>query len=321
MRKETIENQFSQDIEAYLRGEENHSSEPQVYKELLTLGKALADRDFSQSTDKNTVYQKTLKKIRENKESGNMKKRKFKKTTLTAAALALLFVGTVTLNLTQPSFAQDLVHKVIKTLTAGRISAVQVEPQQWETIALPAGLQGKAFDKDGNPIEKITKEMAEAGEKLYTAEGKEIVGFNGEKIMTVDEGKENRLIVTEPDKLNNYTCFEVILPSYLPEGYSFDKAEFFKDEKGEVSSKYISLYFTNGEPDKYLYMQQRFADEETAYEIGTDGKIEQIKINGFDGILSDGRSIDWEANDVLYNLSGRGHITKDELIKMAESIK
>lgn len=109
---------------------------------------------------------------------------------------------------------------------------------------------------------------------------------------------------------------------YLPDGYQFDKAEFYKDEDGVVNnSKYISLYFTNKNTGKYIYMQQRFADEETAYATGTDGKVEEIKINGLDAVLSDDRSIDWEANNTLYGLHGRGEINRSELIKIAESIK
>ncbi len=63
-------------------------------------------------------------------------------------------------------------------------------------------------------------------------------------------------------------------------------------------------------------MQQRFADEETAYATGA-AKVEEIKVNGVDAVLY-GNNLDWEYNDVIYMLNGRG-ITKDELIKIAES--
>ena len=133
------------------------------------------------------------------------------------------------------------------------------------------------------------------------------------------ERENNNLVVKDVDKLNDYTYFEVILPSYLPEGYEFDRAEFFRDENGLVeNSKYISLYFTNDETGEYIYMQQRFADEETAYETGGQ-KVEQLKINGADAILYD-NNLDWEDNGVIYMLNGRG-ISRDQLIKTAESFK
>lgn len=112
----------------------------------------------------------------------------------------------------------------------------------------------------------------------------------------------------------------VILPNYLPDGYDFDRAEFFRDENGIVeNSKYVSLYFINNATEEYIYMQQRFADEETAYVAGGQ-KVEQLIINGADAILYD-NNLDWEDNNVIYALSGRGIISIDELIKIAESFK
>lgn len=123
------------------------------------------------------------------------------------------------------------------------------------------------------------------------------------------------------NKLKDYTCFDVILPNYLSEGYELDRAEFYRDEDGVVeNSKYMGLYFTNEKTGKYIYMQQRFADEEAAYETGAE-KVEIVKINDVDALLYDDRNIDWEANGVIYALSSRGEISKSELIKIAESIK
>jgi len=78
------------------------------------------------------------------------------------------------------------------------------------------------------------------------------------------------------------------------------------------------MFFTNDKTGEYIYMQQRFADEETAYETGAK-KVEKININGVDALLYD-NNLDWEDNGVIYMLNGRG-IAKDELIKMGESFK
>ena len=50
------------------------------------------------------------------------------------------------------------------------------------------------------------------------------------------ERENNNLVVKDVDKLNDYTYFEVILPRYLPEGYKFDRAEFFRDENEVVEN-------------------------------------------------------------------------------------
>ncbi len=223
----------------------------------------------------------------------------------------------------QTSFAQNFVEKVVKAISLGHITVIQDDPKI-KSYPIPDKLKGKIFDKNGKPLEVFSK-----GEKIYTANGEEIAGFDfaSEEIAITTAQQEEKmekekyLVIKDPNELNNYTCFNVILPSYLPKGYAFDRAEFYKDEKGVVeNTKYINLYFTNKETGKYIFMQQRFADDETAYEAGTDGKIEKIKINGVDAIMSDNRTIDLEANGVLYSLHGRG-IAKNELIKIAESIK
>lgn len=73
--------------------------------------------------------------------------------------------------------------------------------------------------------------------------------------------EEETLVIKDIRKLNDYTCFDVIFPSYLPEGYQFDRAEFYKEDNSVVEdTKYIELYFTNNKTGKYIYMQQRFAD-------------------------------------------------------------
>ena len=133
--------------------------------------------------------------------------------------------------------------------------------------------------------------------------------------------EEQTLVVKDPNELNNYTCFDVKLPSYLPEGYKFTEAEFFKDENGVVeNAKIIGLYFANEKTGKFIYMQQRLAVEEAGYVTGA-AKVEELKINGVDAVLYGDSNLDWEYNGVIYMLVGRGEIAKDELIKIAESIK
>ncbi|WP_035301924.1 hypothetical protein [Clostridium sp. DL-VIII] len=53
------------------------------------------------------------------------------------------------------------------------------------------------------------------------------------------------LDVIDCSKLSGYTCFDIKLPSYLPEGYTFEKASFYKDKSGNVKdSKYADLYIS-----------------------------------------------------------------------------
>ncbi|AOY75802.1 DUF4367 domain-containing protein [Clostridium formicaceticum] len=324
MNPKDMEEKFSIDLEACMTEIEDNNDKlmSQEYSQLLELGKNLMDKDFSRDSDKEKVLKNTLQSMNQCKGEIPMKKaNKFRKVFAAAAALGVVCI--MSISLIQPSFAHNIVEKVINTISLGHIKAIQVEPAgyQQENFPVPEVLKGKLFDEEGKEVEVFSSQYTG---KFYTADGEEIVDmcFTTGEITTVGMRDERVLVIKDLSKLNQYTCFEVLLPSYLPEDYQFDRAEFYKDEDGAVNnSKYISLYFTNNKTGKYIYMQQRFADEETAYEMATDGKIEKIKINGADAIISDNRSIDWEANNTLYMLSGRGEISKAELIKIAESIK
>jgi hypothetical protein len=319
MNKKSIEDKFSIDMDAYFNGIEHIGEhQQQEYNEILKLGKALSDKDFSKDSNKEAVFNKTLKNINQHK-GENVMKNSNKIRKITAAAASFVIVCGV---FSQTSFAKGFAEKVINKISLGHITVEQSESPS--EMVVPTNLEGKVFDKNKNPLTVITKNTG----KIYTKSGEQIADIANGKIVTVSEAKaedkkeeENMLIVKDSSSLNKYTCFNVKLPSYLPKDYKFDRAEFYKGKDGSISKKYIDLFFTNEKTGKYIYMQQRFANEETKYASGTDGKIEKIKVNGKDAVLDDNRRMDWENNGVLYGLSGRGAFGKDELIKIADSIK
>ena len=318
MSKKNVKDSFSNGLDDYFNKIETEES-----KELLEIVKAFEDKDFSQASNKEEVFKRTFKNINEYKGEDNMKKsNRFKNPVSKVASLALIAV--LSISLMQTSFAQDVVGKVLKTISLGHIVVFEDEFLEMDSYPISGELKGKIFDKDGNEIKEFTKSDSK---NVYTADGEEIAYFDigTGKVVTIAESEkqweEDTLIVKDPSELNNYTCFDVIIPSYLPEGYKFEKAEFYKGENEIVeNSKYIDLYFTNEKTGKFIYMQQRFADEETAYETGGTN-VEEVKINGADAVMYSDRNLDWEANGIIYALSGRGEISKSELIKIAESIK
>lgn len=315
---ESIEEQFSAELDGYLNGIDiPHKLEYEENHELLELGKNLAGKDFSKNSNKEAVLKKIQKNMYLNEGDFIMKRPyKIKRIAVVAACLAVVMI-----TLMQTTFAQELFEKIKNSISLGHITAVQTEPlSQTEAHIIPDELKGKLFDKDGKPLEAFSEDVKE----VFTAEGEKIVGFSNSEIVTEtqrEKEKERRLEIKNPEDLNKYISFKVILPGYLPEGYKFDRSELYKNEDGTVSEKYINLYFTNETTGKVIYMQQRIANEETAYEISTDSKIEKAKINGVDAVIIDDRSINWEVDKVLYSLSGGGEFSKSELIKIAESIK
>ncbi|MBZ9633918.1 DUF4367 domain-containing protein [Clostridium sp. FP1] len=321
MSNKRIEDKFSREIDAYFNGiEDKKKIEPSEYNELLQFSKNLSNKDFSKDSNKQVVFNKTLKSISENEGENIMKKsNKLKKTAIAVAAICI-----VSVSLMQTSFAQDIADKIIRTISLGHISVVQMEPSKTKEVKLPDEFKGKVFDEHGKSVEVIKVENAK---ELYTAKGEKIANMQDGKIITVAEyekiRKEEVVEVKDSTKLNEYTCFDVKIPTFLPEGYKFDRAEVYKEENETKvkNSKYIDLYFTKKETGKFIFMQQRFPDETTKCASGSDGTIEEIKINGVNAVISDDRNIDWETKNAVYMLSGRGGITKSELIKIAESIK
>lgn len=288
---------------------------------LKKIAEKIESEDFSQGSHREEVRINILKNIRE-KEVDTMKKtRPFKKPAMAVASIIL-----ATTLFAQTALAKEITHKIIETFSVGngRITITQDEPREkQESQALPEALKGKLFDEKGKEIKAFTEDV----KKLYTKDGQEItyIGDNNSIITQAQyeaERTETCLILKEINERNKYTCFDVKVPKYLPEGYTFERIELYKDEEGKVEqSKYIDIYYTNETTGEFIFMQQRFADEETGYATGTDGTVEKVKVNGVEALIMDDRSIDWEANGVLYHLSSRGAFGKEELMKIAESIK
>lgn len=321
MNKKGIEDKFSKNIDAYLNSIQNvDGSNNEEFNELLEIGKTLASRDFSETSNKEAVFNKTLKTINEYKGDNVMKKsNKIKKTV--AAAAVFLMVGSV---FTQTSFAKGLAVRVINQLSLGHISAVQTEESGSSKVTIPDNLKGKIFDKNKKPVTVFSKDTG----SIYTASGEQIESFAGGKIVTVAEYKKtmdkNKLTVRDVNSLNKYTCFNVKLPSFLPEGYKFDRAVFYKDESGIIGkdnkSEIIQLYFTNNKTGKEIFIDERVDNKQNKYEEASDEKIQKVKVNGADAILIGNESVNWEANGMLYGIIGKD-IGKDGVIKIAQSIK
>jgi hypothetical protein len=212
-------------------------------------------------------------------------KNRFKTPTIVLSAA--LFMGLLSITIAAPSFAQNIVDKVLASFNLGHIQVSQMETP----TSLPPLSE---VEQENNKIK-----MMKVGEK---------------------ETDDDTLSLNNFSDVDKYANFDVLLPTYLPEGYTFDRAELYKNDEGQISGKYVNLYFTNKETKGTIYMQQRFPDEETAFAASTDGKLEQLMINGATAILMDNHKLNWETENALYSLSSKD-ITKADLITLAESIR
>ncbi len=297
----------------------NKKNADDLDREIQALESQLYNQDFSLVSNKEKVRRDVLTKVNRKeaivmKKTINMKK--------ISGIVAAALIGTALLS--QTAFAKEVMERIVKIISLDNIEVVQYEMPDIEGHSLPEVLEGKLFDQEGKPVTTFSEEV----EAVYTKDGEKIVDIDMDTGALTTEKEaalskaNNVLVVKDKSLLNQYTCFEVKLPSYLPEGYVFDRAEFYKEADKEVKdSKYIDLYFINQATGESIYMQQRYADEETAYSIGTDEVVEEVQVNGVKAVMTGENSIDWEVDGVLYGISTHGKIEKEQLIKMAESIK
>ncbi|OPJ62609.1 DUF4367 domain-containing protein [Clostridium oryzae] len=321
MNRNSIEENFSSDIDDYLDGiEKIKVSEDEQYNELFRVAKSLANQDFSKNINNDTVYREWLKRINGDKGDNIMKKIKIA-SKIAAACIVIVVAGTAIM---QTPFAKDISDQFEKIIPLGNITVVQDKKpnvdESKQSYPVPDALKGKLFDKDGKEVKELTKENYN---NVYTAKGEKIAYFSADgSIMTEAQEKNSRLVTKDINDINKYTEFKAVVPSYLPDGYVFDRAEFYKDEKGKVSGKYIDIHFTNIKTCKDIYIQERLNCKETAYVDGSDAPVEKIKINDLDAslmTLENCINIDWQTDKVLFGMNAHG-ISADEAKKVAESI-
>lgn len=301
---------------------------PEEFGELLALGEELAERDFSARGKINAVpgpegLTGLAARFESSKRTGDVTRRRMRQERsgggrikrIGAFAAALTAAVILSVGFVQPSFAQEVLDRVLKTISFGHITITQMETPAGG-FEIPEELRSQLFDKDGKEITEASQ--AEGG--VFTADGLKVTGFANGKVVSEEEEAENIFLVRNPAELQQYTLFDVNLPDYVPPGFEFDRGVYYKDEDGTVrKSKYLTVYYKNNKGEQ-IYMEQRKADEETAYALSTDGTIEDAFVNGVPAAFINEKALDWEHDGILYCISAPKGM-KDELFRMAESLQ
>lgn len=254
-----------------------------------------------------TLDSKELESMKQSVKKEIKKKPRVKRYLTLAACIALVAA------LSQTTFAQELVENIIKSISTGHNRFTQVQTP--DTAPIPPELQGKIFDKDGNPLTTYTK-----GQEIYDENHSKIISTEHIMISPADDDNDiesDKFYVNNPGDIQQYASFDVKLPAYLPEGYAFSNAYFFKEQNGNICGDYLFVEYKNAD-GKRIVIDERIINEETAFEAGTDGSIEEITINGHKAVVMDGKSVDWEADGASYGVNGPN---QQEATKIAESMK
>ncbi|WP_053956609.1 DUF4367 domain-containing protein [Inediibacterium massiliense] len=273
----------------------------------------------------NEEFEHTLTWIK-NKEVSNMKKVSHKKRVgvIAASIVCVLCASTIIM---QTTFAQEIVDKIIKSLSLNNITIFENKDYKWEDQEIPESAKGKVFDKDGHVIEKITLDNKD---EMYNANREKVFGVDPDGTLITEavqrenlernaqENPVDDVIVKDSKKLNGYTRFDVKLPAYVPKGFEFDYGEFYKDDNGEIFDEACALYFINHKTEETIFISQTYICEESSAETAFNN-IKKVKVNGKEAIVGD-EGIVWEANGVRY-LMYTYNLGTDESVKIAESIQ
>lgn len=244
-----------------------------------------------------------------------------KKIIIMAACLAVFTLTTV--------FAGGFVGDIIKSISTGFNSFHQVDPEA--PVELMDELKGKIFDADGNALDVLYRSDID---NIYDKDGNKITQ---EKFAEMIEEATGGLVVyssnddydTEANKKDFETLeeaqqtavFDIKAPDYLPDGYSLSRIFTYAEENGEASGEYLTIVYKNGD-GKEITVMERILNENTAFEAGTDGTIEEITVNGRKAVIMNGVSLNFETEDsVSVGIYTHGNVSQEELIKIAESVK
>ncbi|MDR2167454.1 MAG: DUF4367 domain-containing protein [Clostridiales bacterium] len=224
----------------------------------------------------------------------------------------------------KPSLAFAVTLAVVLTLSAATFAAAPAIIRYFDARII----SGQEFVNDFRPIEsedginrffivELNEEAIDyAGSGTITAymEGwGEIVLFDVLRLFDLDEAL-SLLDVENP-----------LIPSYLPEGFAFRHATFFRNpitNPGHpVAARNLLITFSN--EDEHIYFRIRrwtsgVIEPGTADPHRSDPHRTEITINGHAGGVFGGR-LSLEVDDVIYDIVGP--LSKDQLIKMAESMQ
>lgn len=153
--------------------------------------------------------------------------------------------------------------------------------------------------------------VAQSEDKIVLESRKTDMNASEEEQISVNDA-----FIKMNDSLISYGIEKQIIPTWIPD--RFKEIEFSTTE--EAKSVYIMSSYQDG--DSYLSITIRIADPPNTIFEKSDENLEILYINNVSYYLftnNDSLSVSWYTEDCECSISG--HIQKDELTKMLESIK
>jgi len=159
---------------------------------------------------------------------------------------------------------------------------------------------------DGFVMGRVTMATEESGDT-----GRVVVEVDGELQVLQDP-----LILTDLDEAIALFPGEVVLPTYLPEGFVFERARFsICPINNPGAGGQMMVTFSDGEQSFMLEVRR----QHERYGFDVWGAVEEITINGKNAIVGDGGLSIHTCPEVRNTFLGT--LDNDTLIRMAESLQ
>ncbi|KAF5418948.1 MAG: Outer membrane lipoprotein-sorting protein [Candidatus Methanocomedens sp.] len=184
---------------------------------------------------------------------------------------------------------------------------VWVDKETW----MPLKMDMK--DADGNPMYSMEYRNFQTNTGISDDEFQFEVP-EGAKVQTLNMDELLMPQAMTLEEAGEEATFDILVPSYLPDGYEFDNAMVIQ---GFVET--VSLTYKNG--DEGLGISEIvFEDEPQTSQIMDSAEV--VSINDVEGklvtIYDDYKMLQWEIGNIQLTLSGS--LDKEELIQIAESM-
>ena len=232
-----------------------------------------------------------------NLEREAMMNRKMRKPLVFATAASMLLCFFII------AYGRDLI-RVVKTIKLGDYAEFQVMGGGADdTIYLPEEVE--------KVMEKLSKDGFYEKDGFMLSRVASTDNFEFVKFRDVKEGQ-------------SYFICDTLMPTYLPDGYEFDRIEFMAKSVEEFTNsqggerKYMSVFYSNGENE--IYSQVRYMDEETTFGSSGYNDVNTFTINGHNAVLAE-NSLNILIGNVMYYFRANDQLRVDELIKISESLQ
>ena len=200
-------------------------------------------------------------------------------------------------------------------------SGLVVDMKTWIDKDTWMPLKFEMYDDEGNLMIvteyrdfEVNTGIPDSEFEFEIPEGAEVVTFNGFEELVPEE-----VTLEEAQELSEY---DVLIPSYIPEGYEFESATVNNNIQhfGEVQ-EIVSISYT--ENFESFHISESFYGEEPPAIMESIGEI--VDINGYEGQLvssaldEDYTSLSWNTGNARMMIYGS--VSSAELTKIAESME